>query len=263
MAISGTIYQTQLLTLAPGEIASIVGPVRYVTILSATDRDNVSVSFTGASFFPLPPGIALSFESSQVWIKNTDGSTNDILVASGAAELRDNRLIIDSLNPVSFALTGDATVVGKAAHDAVVAGAPMLNGAEARSSEGAAVGNGDAVRLMGDLAGRLVVAPYAPTDLAVRGSVQIAAVGVVDLVAAHATLRTHLTTIMIANEGAADNVGILLNGAAEVLRVAVKSGDTVAVPLPMPLPGTAATAWRFNIVNATSMRAFAAGYQGR
>lgn len=260
----GTIYQTQLLVLAPNEVAKLVGPISYICVISATDRDQVAVSFSGAAFFPLPPGISISFKPSEAWIKNTDNAQNTILVASGAAELRDNRLLIDSANPVSFALTGDATVIGKAVHGAAVSGAPVLLGVEALAAERAAVGAGATARLLADLVGKLVTSPYAQSDLAVRGSVQLAAAVAVDLIAAQAAgVRIHLTSVVIANDGGADNVGILLNGAAEVLRLAVKAGDSVAVPLPMPLPGTAATAWRFNVVNATSMRAFAAGFTGR
>ncbi len=97
----GTIYQTQPLVLAQNQVLPLIGDVSYVTILSATYKDNIEISFTGGAFFPIPPGIAISGFDGPVWIKNTNASANTITVASGAAELRDNRLVIDVLNPIS------------------------------------------------------------------------------------------------------------------------------------------------------------------
>jgi hypothetical protein len=261
---TGTIYQTQDMVLTLKQCEQVVGPIRYVSVLSATYRDDVWISFDGGSFFPIPPGIALAFDWSDCWIKNMNASANTIRVASGASDIRDNRLIIDALNPVTVTVTGTITSVGAAAHDAAVSGAPLLQGAEALSTERAAVNTGDATRLTADLVGKLVVAPYAQSDLAVRGNAQLAAAGVVDLIAAQAAgVRTHLTSLLIANDGGADNVAIILDGATEVYRIAVKAGASQQVSLPMPVPGTAATAWRFNITGATSMRAHASGFKGR
>jgi hypothetical protein len=97
----GTIYQTQSLVLAQNQILPLIGNVSYVTVLSATQKDYIEISFTGGAFFPIPPGIAISNFDGPVWIKNTHASANTIVVASGAAELRDNRLVIDVLNPIS------------------------------------------------------------------------------------------------------------------------------------------------------------------
>ncbi len=262
---TGTIYQTQDMVLALGKSDQVVGPVRYFTVLSATYRDDVQVAFGGSSFFPIPPGIALAFDWSEVFVKNTNASVNTIRVASGASEIRDNRLVLDALNPVTVTVSGNLTVVGAAAHDAVVSGNPLLMGAEALSTERAAVTTGDAVRLAADLAGKLVVSPYAASDLGVFGSVQLAAAGAVDLIAAQAAgVRTHLTSITINNEDAvATNVMIVLDGAAEIFRVSVTAGDSKTIPFPSPLRGTAATAWKVNVTGATSMRAFASGFKGR
>lgn len=107
--LGGVVYQTQSMVLAAGVKRQLSGTVRYITVLSATNKDAVSVSFGGASFSPLPPGVAISgFESSEVWVQNTDSVSNTIVVASGGAELRDNRLIIDSLNPVAVSVSAIA-----------------------------------------------------------------------------------------------------------------------------------------------------------
>lgn len=51
-------------------------------------------------------------------------------------------------------------VQGRAAHDAAASGNPVLVGGIAGNAFQAAVANADAVRLLADLAGRLVVAPH-------------------------------------------------------------------------------------------------------
>ena len=53
------------------------------------------------------------------------------------------------------------SVQGRAAHDAAAAGNPLLGGAYAANAFPTAVANADAVRLIADLFGRLVVAPFA------------------------------------------------------------------------------------------------------
>jgi len=63
----------------------------------------------------------------------------------------------DSGTPTIVAVdsSGDVKVVGAAAHDAAVAGNPVLAGAEARTTIGTAVAAGDAVRVTADRYGRL------------------------------------------------------------------------------------------------------------
>ena len=194
----GTIYQTQSMVLAAnGGQQQLIGDVAYVTVLSATYKDDVLISFTGGAFFPIPPGIAISGFVGPVWVKNNNGSANTVVVASGAAELRDNRLVIDSLNPITIASTvadganvalgakADAVATtdtgtfsllaffkrllsvgspsrGSEAHDAPATLAPVLLGMEARATERAAVSaSGDVTRLACDLVGKAIVLPYA------------------------------------------------------------------------------------------------------
>lgn len=75
--------------------------------------------------------------------------------------------------PIS--LTGSMSVMaqGVAAHDAAVSGNPVLNGAEARTTNPTAVADGDTVRLQADDLGRQVVAPHAPRDLVTDNHVSL------------------------------------------------------------------------------------------
>ncbi len=135
--------------------------------------------------------------------------------------------------------------------------------AETRTTERAAVADGIAARLVVDSIGRLVTAPHAPTSLRLSAFVTIAAIGVVDLIAAQAAgVRIYLASLTIGNDGGGDNVAIILDGAVELFRVPVKAGDTVQLLFPIPEQGSAATALRVNVTVATSMRVHAIGHKG-
>lgn len=60
---------------------------------------------------------------------------------------------------------GRAIISGQVNHDDPVAGFPVLGAAEARTSEGTAVANGDAVRLTATTFGKLIVQPIAAPNL--------------------------------------------------------------------------------------------------
>ena len=260
-----TPYATQLVTLAAGVSARLTGPMRSVAILSATVSTAVEISFDGGSFFPLPIGISPKWDvPAAVWVKNTDGGANAILVAKGTAELNDRRLLIDALNPLAFSLTGNAPVRGVDAHDAAITVAPVLTGAEARATERAAVADADAVRLMADLVGRLVVAPYAPPELLIDATLDAVGGGIVDLVAAQAAgVRSYLTELTCSETGGTAATVLLYDGAALRRKVRVPANGSVAIAFPAPLRGSAATRWGVNLGAAGTVTVSASGYKGR
>lgn len=90
------------------------------------------------------------------------GANADAASATGSISAK-LRFIAATGIPVTAlpASTNTIEVVGDAAHDAAVAGNPVLSGAEARSSDGTAVANGDVVRMIATLLGKQVMYPYA------------------------------------------------------------------------------------------------------
>ena len=118
----GIPYETLSVTLAIGEIRAISKTSNYLSVLSQTG--STSVSFNGSSFFPLPPGIAISdFSVDEIWVQNTSGALNTVLIATGTATLRDNRLVIDTTNPLPVTITGtQANNITQFAGTAVVTG---------------------------------------------------------------------------------------------------------------------------------------------
>jgi hypothetical protein len=78
----------------------------------------------------------------------------------------------------------DSMAAGAAAHDAAVAGNPVLVGLEARTTNGTPVTSGDAVRAMADTLGKQVVVIGAPQDLVTRGLTNYTTNSAADVIAA-------------------------------------------------------------------------------
>ena len=79
------------------------------------------------------------------------------LMGNGVTGTGSQRVTIASDNA---AFSVNATATGAAAHDAAVSGNPVLEGVEARTSNGTAVANGDVTRLQGTIEGKMVIKPH-------------------------------------------------------------------------------------------------------
>lgn len=140
--------------------------------------------------------------------------------------------------------------VGRAAHDAAVAGNPLLQGFEARTTNPTAVADGDAVRARADDIGRLVVTPHQVRDLVTEIHLtSMSASTTQTLLAAGAAGVFHdLTAIILSNFSASVANVIIYDGvAAGTARfrfdLAADGGGAVinfAVPFRQ---AAAATAW--------------------
>ncbi len=107
-------------------------------------------------------------------------------------------------------------VVGDVAHDAAVAGNPVLLGVEARSASPTAVASGDVVRLIADLLGKQIVLPFANPENFVEGSATLTGTGDVSIIAAAgAGVRNYVTECSGSNT----------SGTA--VRVDIKDGTTI------------------------------------
>lgn len=118
---------------------------------------------------------------------------------------------VDATAGMKVDLGADNDIQGAVAHDAAVSGNPVLNGAEARDTQGTAVASGDAVRLAADKYGRLLVTSMPPSHASSNG-----------------TPITATTTSVIAAPGASTHLRIvrihLSNGGATPCWVAIRDG---------------------------------------
>ena len=144
--------------------------------------------------------------------------------------------------------TNTNEVVGDAAHDAAVAGNPLLQGFEARSTAPTAVGSGDAVRALATLLGKQVVYPYAiPAETwqyaGPNGGITDTADDAIQA-AGGAGVRHYLTALTVVNSHATVGTEVVIKDGSTVVHrgYAAAAGGGYALTFPTPLRGTAATA---------------------
>lgn len=165
-------------------------------------------------------------------------------------------VVVSSLPSVTLAAgTNTNEVVGDAAHGAAVAGNPLLVGLEGRSTAPTAVDDGDVVRALASLLGRLVTLPYALPGS--TWSYATANGGVTDTAddeakAAVASTRHYVTSVQVIN--AHDSVAtevVIKDGSTVLWRGwAEQTGGGVSAKFDPPLRGTENTA--INVANITN-----------
>lgn len=178
------------------------------------------------------------------------GANADAASATGSISAK-LRFIAATGIPITSlpASTNTLEVVGDAAHDAVVAGNPVLIGAEARTSDGTAVASGDVVRLLATLLGKQVTYPYALPGLdwhyaAASGGI-VNTTGVTARAAAGAGIRNYITRIQVINGHATVSTDFQIrDGAAGTVLWRgwlQAAGGGVSAEFDPPLRGTANT----------------------
>lgn len=224
------------------------------------------VTGTGGTFpitaasLPLPSGAATAAnQSTEVGhLATLAGAVSgtevqaDILTLPALAAGTNNIGDVDVLtlpNVTLAAGTNTNEVVGDAAHDAAVSGNPVLTGFEARTSDGTAVANGDAVRAQSTIDGKQVTMPY--SVLGTRWSYAAASGGIVNTTgvtiaaAAGAGVRNCLTAIDIENGHATVSTEVVVRDGASgtVMKRwwAQAGGGGISRPIPSPICGTANT----------------------
>lgn len=185
---------------------------------------------------------------------NNIGDVDILTIAAGDNNIG-NVDIVTMPNVTLAAGTNTNEVVGDAAHGAAVAGNPVLVGLEGRSTAPTAVDDGDVVRALASLLGKLVILPYAIP--ASTWSYASANGGVTDTAddeakAAVASTRHYITSVQVIN--AHDTVGtevVIKDGSTVLWRGwAEQTGGGVSAKFDPPLRGTANTA--VNVANITT-----------
>lgn len=100
--------------------------------------------------------------------------------------------------------TNPVPVQGNVAHDAATSGNPVLLGGEARSNLPAIVANGDAVKIISDLFGRLLIVPHIPPSAQVHARARCTSTtSAVTLRAAQgAGVRNNIAQLILSNSSA-------------------------------------------------------------
>lgn len=152
--------------------------------------------------------------------------------------------------PYGSYTSGFTSILGLQAHDSAANGNILAMGAEGRSTDGTAVANGDATRLLATLLGKLVALPYALPDKTWQYAKQDAG-GTTDtsdvtLAAAGAAgVRNFVTAVQIVNMSTTATEVVIKDGSTILWRCELDAdggASGISVIFPTPLKGTAATA---------------------
>lgn len=144
-------------------------------------------------------------------------------------------------------------------------------GAVARSSEPAAVAALARTDFATDLAGKLIILPYANPENFVRGAITTAmtATTSTSLIAAPGTaLRNYITTIIVSNAHATVGTDVVIqdgSGGTTLMTIpaaAVYGGATITLPVPLRQPTLNTALFCANVTTGASTKVSAIGYAG-
>jgi hypothetical protein len=158
----------------------------------------------------------------------------------------------NTANTTAWLVTGTGGTFpasGVAAHDAAVSGNPVLNGIEARTSNGTAVASGDVTRIQGTIEGKVVTKPHSVlgatwTYAAASGGITNTTAATIKA-AAGAGVRNCLTGIQVINGHATVSTEVVVRDGASGTVVhrgfAQAAGGGYAANFDVPICGTANT----------------------
>lgn len=162
----------------------------------------------------------------------------------------------------------NAQVVGEVAHDGADSGNPVKIGGKATTDMTGltAVANADRAQLLVDTLGRPIVMPYAPHENLVRGSTSdITDTTRTSVIAAGAAnVKTYITHILVMNSHASQGTWVNIeDGTTTKYTIfAASGGGGASCTLPVPIAGTAATAWNVSCgTTGANVRVSMSGYQ--
>lgn len=234
---------------AGGEEGVLMIAVRRDTAASSsgTDGDFSTLNTDSTGRLHVNVGNTVNVASHAV----TNAGTFAVQVSSIAAG--DNN--IGNVDIVSLpASTNTLEVVGDAAHDAAVAGNPVLMGFEARSTAPTAVTDGDAVRGVASLLGKQIVLPYAipASTWSYASAAAVTDTADDEAAAAVASTRRYITAVQVFNGHDTTGTEVVIKDGSTVLwrGWAEQAGGGCSAKFDPPLRGTANTA--VNVANITT-----------
>lgn len=239
------------------------------------DGSGTALPISAASL-PLPTSAStLAEQQSQTTVL---GATTDAAVTAGnsgsiSAKLRSisRDLVANVVLAAGSNLIGAVTAKGGAATNVAVADNPLNNGAQAVSSENAAVTTGRMVQLVADLVGKLIVLPYSNPENFVSGAITTAMTGTTStsLVSAPgAGLRNYITTLIVSNAHATVGTDVIIqdgSGGTTLLTIpaaAVYGGAVITLPTPLRQPTSNTALYCANVTTGASTKVSAVGYKG-
>lgn len=195
----------------------------------------------------------------------TDNAVLDTIDTSTAAAATSLAILDDWDNAAS----DGASVSGDVAHDTADAGEPVKIGAKATSSLSALTpvnATADRTNLFAGMDGVLITRPHCNLEDIVTSGLKSNTDGAsTELLAAGAAgIKHYLTTLTFTNTSATNIYVEIKDNTTTRLVVPVPATGGAVVNLPVPLPGTAATAWNFDgSAAATTLYVSAVGFKSK
>src|SRR6266404_7130534 len=190
--------------------------------------------------------------------QTTPGTTNAVSLAQ-----------VGSTAILNGGVAGSQSFGGTVATNVAITANPVNLGAQAVSSENAAVTTARQVQLVADLVGKLIVMPYANPENFVSGAITSAMTGTTttSLIAAPAAgLRNYITQITVSNSHATVGTDIVIQDGSggttlyTIPAAAVYGGAVLTFPTPLRQPTTATAIFCANVTTGASTKVSASGY---
>jgi hypothetical protein len=246
----------------------------------AKDASNTAIFGTAAAMADSTANPTLG--SNQAYLMAFNGSTWDRLhdlfltsdgqgVQTGLFTLPQNLVFNGSTWDRMRGNTTATFAQGTVATNVAITANPMNLGAQAVSSENAAVTTARQVQLVADLVGKLIVLPYANPENFVSGAITSAMTGTTStsLIAAPASgLRNYITQITVSNAHATVGTDMIVQDGSggttlyTIPAAAVYGGAAITFPTPLRQPTTATAIFIANVTTGASTKASASGYKG-
>jgi hypothetical protein len=208
-------------------------------------------------------------------------SMTKLLVTPDSVALPANQSVnlaqVAGTNTVTAGVNGTQAVGGNVATNVAIGTNPINLGAQAVAAENAAVTATRLVQLVADLAGKLIVLPYANPENFVSGAITSAMTGTTTtslLGAPAAGLRNYITQITVSNGSITVPTDILIQDGSGGTTLYVvpapigtgtgtgTSGGTFVFPTPLRQPTTATAIFVANVTTGSSTKVSASGYKG-
>lgn len=208
-------------------------------------------------------------------------SSTTVSGGGGAATIADGADVAEGAVADAVWTSGNGTVIGllkglmgklaSVATNVAIAMNPLNIGAQAVSSEPAAITTGRMAQMITDLVGKLIVLPYANPENFVSGAITTAmtATTSTSLIAAPASgLRNYITQITVSNSHATVGTDVVIQDGSggttlyTIPAAAVYGGAAITLPVPIRQPTTATAIFCANVTTGASTKVSASGYKG-
>lgn len=234
-----------------------------------TGSQRVAVGTDTATIAGSAPGTAGSASANVVTIQGIASMTK--LLVTPDANSSVNLAQVGGTNTVNGGVAGSQSVGGTVATNVAITANPMNLGAQAVSSENAAVTTARQVQLVADLVGKLIVLPYANPENFVSGVITSAMTGTTStsLIAAPTSgLRNYITQCTFSNTHASQGTMMILQDGSGGTTIysgpaaPAFGGATITFPTPLRQPSTATALFVQNVTTGANTFVACSGYKG-